>query len=132
MKVVLDTNVLMSAIFWKGLPGKILEFWSSNLFTLVITEEIFAEFKEVAGILQKRYKVANVEPILNLIAINAHFIHPLVVNYPKCTDPDDDKFIAAAVSSKAKYIVTGDKALLKVAVYEGGKIVTPKEFVIIF
>lgn len=104
MKVILDTNVLMSAIFWKGIPGKILELWSDNLFSLVVSEEIFAEYKEVAEILQKRYKSNNIDSLLNFIAVNAYFIHPYAIDYPRCTDPDDDKFLAAAVSAKAKYI----------------------------
>ncbi len=115
MKVVLDTNVVMSGIFWKGLPSKILELWSDKLFSLVMSEEIFSEYKEVVIVLQKRYKInRNIDALLNLIAVNAHFVHPHISNFPRCSDPDDDKFIALAVSSKAKYIVTGDRALLKV------------------
>lgn len=50
--------------------------------------------------------------------MNSHFVNPVGVDFPKCTDPDDDKFLAAAVSGHCKYIVTGDKALLKVGSYK--------------
>jgi putative PIN family toxin of toxin-antitoxin system len=82
MKVVLDTNVLMSAIFWKGQPGEILHLWSRNLFTLVISEEIYAEYKRVSSILSKKYKLSNSESILDLIALNAHFVNPQFVEIP--------------------------------------------------
>ena len=62
MKVVLDTNVLMSGIFWKGQPGKILEHWVDNLFSLVISQEIFAEYKRVSAILLKNIKLRMLIP----------------------------------------------------------------------
>lgn len=128
MRIVIDTNVLMSGVFWKGQPAQILEYWADDLLLLVISEEIFSEYKRVSEILSKKYKVENIDALLDLIAVNAHFVNPVGIDYPKCNDPDDDKFLAAAVSAHAKYIVTGDKALLKVGSYKGGSVVTVKEF----
>jgi predicted nucleic acid-binding protein len=47
---------------------------------------------------------------------------------PVCTDPDDDKFLACAVASKAKVICSGDKALLKTTGYRGIEVMTPRSF----
>lgn len=47
MKVVLDTNVLISGIFWKGTPRKILDEWSKGKFQLVVTPNIFTEYQRV-------------------------------------------------------------------------------------
>jgi predicted nucleic acid-binding protein len=46
-----------------------------------------------------------------------------------CVDPDDDKFLACALTSKCKLIVNGDKHLLRVAGYRGIKVIKPREFV---
>ena len=47
MIVVIDTNILISGIFWKGKPYKILELWMKNEFDLIITQEILTEYIEV-------------------------------------------------------------------------------------
>ncbi len=128
MKVILDTNVLMSAIFWKGIPGKILDFWSEGLFKLVISKDIYREYKRVAKILEDKYNFSSSDAILDILAIKSIFVDPKNVQHPRCDDPDDDKFLAAAVFSHAKYIVTGDKALLRVSSYPGGSVITAQEF----
>lgn len=128
MKVVLDTNVLMSGIFWKGQPGKILELWLDNLFSLVLSEQIFLEYKRVSEILSKKYKANNIEKLLNLIAISSHFVETKWVEHPKCSDSDDNKFLATAVAANATYLITGDKALLAVKTCKNGQVITPKDF----
>ena len=55
-------------------------------------------------------------------------VETIKLSEPVCDDPDDDKFIACAISGRAKYIVSGDKHLLKESGYEGLKIVTPRQF----
>ena len=132
MKVVVDTNVLMSGIFWGGVPGKILDLWSERRFSLVISESIFNEYKRVAGILESKYQFKSANKILDIIAIGSAFVDPKGVKHPHCDDPDDDQFLAAAVYSHAKYIVSGDKALLRVAKYPGGTVVTAQSFIELF
>ena len=56
MYVVLDTNVLISGIFWTGPPSDILHAWQSNHFELALSSEIFDEYKRVADILAKKYR----------------------------------------------------------------------------
>lgn len=132
MKVVLDTNVLMSGIFWGGLPGKILDLWSDKQFILVTSKSIFNEYKRVAQVLESKYKFNGSEKILDVIAIGSTFVEPKGIQHPKCDDPDDDIFLAAAVYSHAKYIVSGDKALLRVEKYPGGSVISAQSFVELF
>ena len=132
MNVILDTNVLMSGIFCGGVPGKILELWSEDRFVLVVSESIFSEYKRVAQILEHKYQFDSAQKVLDFIAVSSFFVNPIGVKHPKCEDPDDDKFLAAAVLSHAKYIVSGDKALLKVKKYPGGAVVSPQHFITVF
>ena len=55
MKVIIDTNVVMSAIFFGGIPHKILSAWRNGLFTLVISNEILEEYTEITDELLKKY-----------------------------------------------------------------------------
>jgi predicted nucleic acid-binding protein len=79
--------------------------------------------------LKKKYKKIDIGSILNLIAINSDFIDAQDLPGPICDDPDDDKFIACAISGKVKIIVSGDKHLLKLSGFNGIVIIKPKEFV---
>lgn len=132
MKVVIDTNVLLSGIFWKGLPGKILDLWSESYFNTILSEPIFNEYKRVAKILERKYSFDTADAILDIIAEKSTFVNPVNIEHPKCTDPDDDMFLAAAVAGGAKFIISGDKALLNVNRYKNGKVITAHDFVALF
>ncbi|MFZ4404204.1 MAG: putative toxin-antitoxin system toxin component, PIN family [Pseudobdellovibrionaceae bacterium] len=74
----------------------------------------------------------NASEIIDLIIFNSEIFAVNVPKTPICRDPDDDKFLMCALSSKAKYIVTGDKALLDLDGYEDIKIIKPGPFAKIF
>jgi putative PIN family toxin of toxin-antitoxin system len=120
---------LISGIFFSGPPYQILKTWHSRKIQLVISSDIFEEYRRVVGLLKKKYKKIDIDFILNLIAILSDFIDVKKLPEPICDDPDDDKFIACAISGKVNIIVSGDKHLLKLSGYEGILIVKPKEFV---
>jgi putative PIN family toxin of toxin-antitoxin system len=65
---------------------------------------------------------------LELISLNAEMVNPVRFVKPVCTDHDDDKFLEAAITAKADYVVTGDKALLFVGSLKGTSVVKPSEF----
>ncbi len=56
------------------------------------------------------------------------YVTPTPLPHQVCDDPDDDKFITAAIAGKAEYVVTGDKALLRVRLFHRTKIITPNTF----
>jgi predicted nucleic acid-binding protein len=60
--------------------------------------------------------------------LNGHLTFSIVLSEPICDDPDDDKFFAAAIASKSKLIVSGDKHLLKRTGYSGITVVKPAVF----
>jgi uncharacterized protein len=129
LRVILDTNVLISGIFFSGPPYQILKAWRTRTIQLVISSDIFEEYRRVAGLLKKQYKKIDIDSILNLVAINSDFINAIKLPEPICDDPDDDKFLACAISGKVDIIVSGDKHLLKLSGYRSILIIKPKEFV---
>ena len=129
MKIVLDTNVLISAIYFRGLPGKILEAWHFRKFQLVASIEILEEYLNVAERLATRYDGVEYDGILALIVANAQLVQASDLPEPVCDDVDDDKFLACALASNTNIIVSGDRDLLKVSGYCEIQVLTPKVFV---
>jgi putative PIN family toxin of toxin-antitoxin system len=129
MKVVLDTNVFISRIFFSGPPHQILKAWRDGKINLVLSEKIFDEYFRVAEVLSERFTQIQLAPILELLMLEAEFTSAFDLPKPVCTDPDDDKFIECAIAGKAEAIISGDKHLLKVSGYHGIDVMTPREFV---
>ncbi|RKZ01447.1 putative toxin-antitoxin system toxin component, PIN family [Candidatus Fermentibacteria bacterium] len=67
--------------------------------------------------------------ILSILTAGCRIVEPEIIENQICDDPDDDKFIAAALGGKANTIVSGDKHLLDVNGYSGIEIIKPAEFV---
>ena len=129
MKIVLDTNVLVSGIFFSGPPSEILRAWSRGKVRLVVTREIFDEYWRVAAELRGGFPDVDVTRLLELILVGAEICAPAKLPDHVCADPDDDKFFACAVASGADVVVSGDKHLLKVSGYRGIPVMTPRMFV---
>ena len=127
MRVILDTNVIMSALFFGGIPGQILSAYRTGTLTLILTPEILSEYQDVATRLSKRFGLES-EDIFQWITVHSELIADSTLIESVCADPDDDKFIAAALSSGAKIICSGDKHLLDVNGYRGIEILKPKPF----
>ncbi len=128
MNIVLDTNVFVSGIFWNGAPSEVLDLWQQQEITLCITPSILEEYIRVGRILAKKYPTVAIEPFLELLARYSKIFDDLPLYEPISRDPDDDKFIACALSANAKVIVSGDKDLLDVKHYLDIEIVNPKSF----
>jgi uncharacterized protein len=111
VRIVLDTNVLGSAIFFSGPPNKILHAWSRGKTQLVVTPQILDEYRRVLIELHEKFPGVEVGPILDLIVVNSELCAPARLPRPICADPGDDKFFAGAVASNANIIVSGDKHL---------------------
>ena len=130
MRVVLDTNILVSGSGWSsGPPAKILDAWAAQVFSLIISDEVFEEYKRVLSDFATRHEGLEIGPLLESIVSKALLVSPELLPSSVCTDPDDDKFIAAALAGNARYIVSGDTALLKVRVFRKIEIIRPAKFV---
>lgn len=128
MKVVIDTNVLISGIFFSGLPYEILNAWRNRKFELAISPDIFEEYMRVGEFLAMDHPQVNPEPMLNLIAVEAELISAPPLNEKICKHSADDKFIACAIAAKATIIISGDKHLLEVNGCRNLSIMRPRSF----
>jgi len=131
MKVVIDTNVLMSGIFFGGVPGRVLDAWAAGRLELVLSPEILDEYRRVGGDLGSRYpqRAAVLAPVLTLLAMNATLLRAAPLPEPVSADPADDMFLAAAVAGDCLLIVSGDAHLLDVSGWRGIAVLTPRQFV---
>src|SRR5436190_368442 len=108
MDIILDTNVFISGIFWSGPPYKILKAWQHRKLGLVISQDILDEYDRVSKALSRQYPNIDLSPFIELLAVNSKMHVPSKLNEQISRDPDDDKFIACALSAKVKYIISGD------------------------
>lgn len=129
MRVIVDTNVFISGIFFTGPPFRILQAWREGILQLVISPEILDEVQRVAEELALQFPVIDWKPIIDFVTVNAKMVPDTDLGEPVCKDPDDDKFIACALASKSNLIVSGDKHLLMMSGFKGVQILKPREFV---
>ena len=129
MKIVLDTNVMISEIFFSGPPYQILKAWQNQKFQIVISLDILDEYYRVGEELSSQFPEADLNPILELVTTHAELIEAQLLDESVCDDPDDDNFISCAIAGKVKLIVSGDKHLLKASGYCNIDIVKPRQFV---
>ena len=129
LKVVMDTNVFVSGVFFSGPPYQILKAWQSGKFELVLSPEILDEYQRVGEILAEERPRIDLNPMLNFVIEHAKVYRPTKLREPVCEDPDDDKFLACALASGSGVIISGDKHLLNVSGYQGIQILKPREFV---
>lgn len=129
MKIILDTNVFISGIFFRGPPFDILQAWKDRRIQVVLTKQILDEYQRVAQSLRNNFPSVDILPIINLMAIHGRLINADDVTLSVCEDPDDDKFIECAVASGTGIIVSGDKHLLNATGYQGITVLKPREFV---
>jgi uncharacterized protein len=113
MIVVLDTNIVASATYWRGKPAHCLEAWMLGKFDLAISHPILTEYDEVIARLAARYPAKQPTDWLNAIKQAGHLYLPKP--RPASTgDPDDEMFVECAAEAGADFLVTGDKGHLLV------------------
>ncbi len=129
MKVVLDTNVLVSGVFFSGPAYEILNAWRHGKITLVVSPEILDEYKRVGDELAGNFAGVDIDPWLELLMVKAELIDASALPENVCSDPDDDKFLACALASRTKVISSGDKHLLNVSGFRGITVLKPADFI---
>ena len=127
MKIVLDTNVIASGVFWKGSSLEIIQAWVADQFQVFVTGEILNEYQ----IILKRLDPSPTKPVarqwMPFIFQNSILISTKI-SVKICRDPDDDKILDCAIAAEARYIVSGDKDLLILERFQSVEIVTPSAF----
>ncbi len=132
-KIVLDTNILVSALLFKGELSKIVDLWEKGEIIPVISKETFEEFKKVLAypkfsLTEKEVKSIieeNVLPFFDVVDITTKVSGV-------CRDPDDEKFLSCAIAASADFIVSGDKDLCDLSKYKSVQIINALDFLKIF
>lgn len=130
-RIVIDTNVYISAIFWGGKPREVLDLGRNGRISIFTSSEIQAEIETK---LKTKFGIEERE-VAQILLDYAMFtlpIKPLEKISVIDADPDDDKFIECAVAAQAEYIVSGDKHLLDLKNYRGIQIIKAAHFLEIF
>jgi putative PIN family toxin of toxin-antitoxin system len=127
IKAVLDTNIIISAIFWSGSPYRVLRSGFTGKYQMILSFDII---KELVERLRHKFKLPEkrIDELLNLLLFFCHFVEPSFRLKIVKEDPSDDKIIECALAGEAKYIVTGDPHLLKLQQVQHTKIITAAEF----
>jgi putative PIN family toxin of toxin-antitoxin system len=133
LRVVLDTNVLLSGIAYPAsVPGKIMAAWRHGSVDVLLSAYILDELRRVLPRLAHRHglTLAEIDDLVDVLSIQAEVVEPLPGMEPDLRDADDQPvlgtLLAALKTSGADYLVTGDKDLLALA--ERYPIVTPAKF----
>lgn len=134
LRAVLDANVLVSALIRpQGPPGQIvIRLLEDRAFALVTSRAILAEVRRALAYPRVRKHLVASDEELDLWVASLGLIAEPVEGRLRiravAEDPEDDKYIVAAVEGLAQFIVTGDAHLLALEAYEGVRIVTPRVF----
>jgi putative PIN family toxin of toxin-antitoxin system len=128
-RVVLDTNVLISAILYGGKPRTILDAALSGSIEVFVSEAIIQEFQAV--LLRPQFGL-NVQFVHNVVAeltSLAEWVTPDHHHQVVIEDPSDNLILDCAVTAKAQYLVTGDAHLLRLQRFQEVAILTPQHFI---
>lgn len=130
-RVVIDTNIYISAIFWNGKPREVIDLGRDGKITIFTSLDIE---NEIAGKLKTTFKLAE-EDVNQILLDFSTFTLPIRINKQLIVvqdDPDDNKFIECAVECRANYIISGDRHLLNLKEYEGIKLIKSSEFLKVY
>jgi len=124
VKVIFDTNILVSGHFWKGPPYRCLLAAEAGLAVLVLSDPIVSELREKLAD-KFALSTAEVDAIVDRLSTHAERVPVQGRSGWVQQDPDDDKFIDAALSAGATIIVSGDRHLLALGTVEGSRLSRP-------
>lgn len=132
MRVVLDTNTVISGLLWEGSPARVLDLAFAHLVEIATSEVLLDELSDVLSRkkFDRRFEQTgrNRTELLSRYAIMAKIVSPVSLPRTVPNDPDDDAVLACAVTAEAAAIVTGDPHLLTLRDYRGISILTPTAF----
>ena len=129
MRVVLDTNTLVSALLFRGTASRLTPLWQSGRITPLISGPILEEYlrvlaypkfrltdQEIRGLIEEE-----VLPFVETVRPTRRLLVP-------CRDPEDAKFLECAIAGRARYLVTGDQDLRVLGTYRRISILTVGKF----
>jgi len=128
-RIVLDTNVYVSATVSRGKPYRVLRAAENGDAELYVSPFIFGEIEDVLGRDKIPFDDERVERFVDKILGISTVVSPDDVPEVIEKDPSDNRILACAIEAEADYVVSGDSHLLELGEYEGIDIMEPAEFV---
>jgi putative PIN family toxin of toxin-antitoxin system len=134
VRLVLDTNVVASALLWDGSPRQLLRLARGEKATLFTSAPLLAELTDILSRRKFENKIAGslltVDQLVDRYAELVAMVRPSPI--PRIApDPDDDVVMGTALAAAADFVVTGDRTLLSVARYEGVRIISVSQALIL-
>jgi uncharacterized protein len=127
-RVVLDTNTLISALLFSGLPSGLVPLWQTRQILPLVSRPILQEYlralaypkfdlgqSEIRGLIDEEFL-----PFVQIVRTTPRL--------PVTRDPEDNKFLECGLAGRAAYVITGDKDLLILDPFRGIRILTPRQF----
>jgi hypothetical protein len=129
MIATVDTNVLVSATLFRGVPGRLMDAAIDRRFTLALSPAILKEYEGVLSRSKFGLTVGAVDILVRDMESHAHIVYPIKQHELILDDPDDNAVVDCAVEADADLIFSGDNHLIRLGTIEGIPVVTPARFV---
>jgi len=131
IRIVLDTNVIVSALVFGGTPRGVLELAEAGQCQFFYSEPIQTEVRRV---LSEKFEwpQAMLREVLPVLWSMGELVVPRTTVDAVPDDPDDNRILECAVEAQAQVVVSGDHHLLAVQKYKSVSIVTPRQFIELF
>ena len=129
IKAVLDTNVVVSALLFRGELSRLHALWKKKAFTIAASRDVIEEYVRVLAYPKFKLTEKEIEALVQEELLP--YIEPVTVNEDTkgvSVDPDDDRFLACATEAKADFIVSGDAHLLSLKKHKGCPVITAEKF----
>jgi putative PIN family toxin of toxin-antitoxin system len=128
LRVVLDSNVIVSGLGWSGPPARIVDAALDGRLELLTSRALLTELRRVLAYPKLAKVIDSAEQLVDLVEASSVVVHPVGV-LEVVDDESDNRVLEAAVEGAADYIVSGDAHLLGLGSFQGIPIMAPGQFV---
>lgn len=127
-RIILDTNVLISALLFNGPPRKVLELVISGAVDCTLSLPILDELRDVLQRPKFGFSPEQAMQVLEELHAVCDVINPAIPLKVVIADPDDNMVLECALESKADYVISGDEHLLGLVTFRGSRILAPSDY----
>ncbi|MBI2336901.1 MAG: putative toxin-antitoxin system toxin component, PIN family [Deltaproteobacteria bacterium] len=129
IRVVIDTNVFISALLFEGIVAQLVPLWKQKSFQYLLSKSVMSEYLRVLSYPKFKLTEAEIKYLLEEELLPfVEIVEERKVKVPSLEDPDDEKFLQLATLGKAQYLVSGDNVLLKLRNFKQCQILNPIQF----
>lgn len=129
IRVVIDTNVFISALLFEGVVAQLVPLWKQKSFQYLLSKSVMSEYLRVLSYPKFKLTEAEIKYLLEEELLPfVEIVQERKTKVPSLEDPDDEKFLQLAMLGKAQYLVSGDSVLLKLKNFKQCQILNPIQF----